>query len=353
MKRFVKIILLVLAVIIAIPLVAALFVPNDFKAQGTVRINKPRAEVFDYVRYVGNQQDFSVWFKMDPAIEATGEGTDGTEGFVLRWKSEVVGNGSQTITRIAEYDSILSVLDFGFGEPPQGFFALKELGADQTEVTWGIVGRSSYPWNLASALMDMNKDFQTGLQNLKEVLESAAPVDDSTALIRYYQETYGTLENSVASLSKSQLDYRPSDSVWSVGDCLEHIILTEEMLFGMVKEFMEKPANPERRAEIKYSDSEIKSSITDRSSKVKAMDALVASARFPDATTALDAMKRQRADILEFIRNTPVQAMRDRVQDAPGGAVDGYQFMLFLAGHTARHTLQIKEVKANVGFPKN
>jgi hypothetical protein len=32
--------------------------------------------------------------------------------------------------------------------------------------------------------------------------------------------------------------------------------------------------------------------------------------------------------------------------------VDAYQFMLFLAGHSKRHLLQIKEVKADPGFPK-
>ncbi len=350
--RTIKIIVIVLAVLLAIPLVAALFVPNDFRAHGTVTIDKPRHEVFDYVKYVGNQQEFGVWFKMDPQIKVIPAGADGTEGFVLRWESEVVGNGSQTITRIVEYDSILSKLDFGFGEPPQGYFALSEVDPGKTEVTWGIAGTSPYPWNLAGVFMDMNKDFETGLRNLKEVLESGDSNGDSTALIRYYNETYDVLEKSVASLNAAQLSYRPSDSVWSVGDCLEHIVLTEDMLFDMIQGFMGKPANPERRGEIKYSDSDIKFMMQNRSEKYKAMDALVAKGRYEDAVTALTALKQKRSEIHNFITSTPVDEMRNRVQDSPGGAVDVYQYMLFLAAHTARHTLQIKEVKASAGFPK-
>ncbi len=351
--KILKISLIVLAVLIAIPLIASLFAPTDFKAQGTVTIDRPRQEVFDYVRQVGNQRDFSVWFKMDPAIKIASEGTDGTEGFVLNWESEVVGDGSQTITRIVEHDSVLSILDFGFGEPPQGFFALKEVNQGQTEVTWGIVGKSSRPWNLVSLFMDMNKDFDTGVQNLKEVLEAESPSGGSTALLDYYRKTYNTLERSVASLTPGQLHYHPSDSVWSVSQCLEHIVLTEDMLFGLVKQYMEKPANPERRNEIKISDEDIKSMVTDRSKKFKAMESLMARGKYEDAGAALEALKEQRAEVLSFINDTPVSAMRDRVNDAPAGAVDVYQYLLFLAGHTARHTLQIEEVKASPGFPAN
>ena len=32
--------------------------------------------------------------------------------------------------------------------------------------------------------------------------------------------------------------------------------------------------------------------------------------------------------------------------------MDTYQWMLLVAGHSKRHTLQIEEVKASPGFPK-
>ncbi len=36
----------------------------------------------------------------------------------------------------------------------------------------------------------------------------------------------------------------------------------------------------------------------------------------------------------------------------PGGELDGYQWMMYLSGHTRRHLAQIKEVMASANFPK-
>lgn len=43
-----------------------------------------------------------------------------------------------------------------------------------------------------------------------------------------------------------------------------------------------------------------------------------------------------------------------RFHSAPGplGPMDAYQFLLLLASHAGRHTLQIKEVEANPAYPK-
>lgn len=165
--KILKKILIVLLVIIAIPLIMALFVSNEFKGENTVKINKPVQEVYDYVKYLDNQENFGVWFQMDPNMKTSSEGIDGTSGYTFKWVSDVVGNGSQTITSLTANDSVISSLDFGFGPPAKGYFHLKELGPSQTEVTWGVIGKSPYPWNLMGLFMDMNKDFVIGTQNLK------------------------------------------------------------------------------------------------------------------------------------------------------------------------------------------
>jgi hypothetical protein len=40
------------------------------------------------------------------------------------------------------------------------------------------------------------------------------------------------------------------------------------------------------------------------------------------------------------------------VAKAPFGSVDVYQVFLMTSAHTARHTKQIEEIKADPGFPK-
>lgn len=351
--KLLKKIVIVLLIIIAIPLIVALFVSKDFKGEGTVVINKPKQEVFDYIKYVENQENFGVWQLSDPDMKITYEGTDGTEGFVSKWESEKVGSGSQTITKIVENDSVIVSLYFGFGEPAKGYFILREISPNETSVTWGVSGKSPYPWNFMGLFMDMNKDFEQGTQTLKEILEAQeSSVDDKKFVLEYYSKTLHALRTSVSGLNKEQMHFKPSEESWSISQCLEHIILTENMIFGMIKEYMEKPANPERREEIKFSDRDIIAMVTDRSEKHKAPEMLIAKGKYDNPETAIRDLRVQREEIFLFINNTPTKDFRNRVNDSPAGPTDAYQSLLFLAGHTARHTLQIEEIKAADNFPK-
>ncbi len=352
--KILKKILIILLIIIAIPLIVALFVSKDFKGYAEISINKPKQEVFDYIQNVENQRHFGVWFLMDPNIKTSSTGIDGTEGYKLEWESEVVGNGSQTITKIAKNDSVISSFEFGFGDPAKGYFILKEISPTETSLGWGISGKSPYPFNLMSLFMDNNESFETSVQNLKKILEAQeSPKNDKTFALNYYQETLDKLSQSVNNLNEAQLHYKVSDSTWSISQCLEHIIKTEPMIFGMLKGYMEQPQNPERRQDIKVSDEDIIKMVTDRNEKYKAPETLKGEGKYNDAKTAITDLKNQRAEILSFIENTPNEELRNRVNDSPAGATDAYQSLLFLAGHTVRHTLQIEEIKADANFPKN
>ena len=121
----------------------------------------------------------------------------------------------------------------------------------------------------------------------------------------------------------------------------------------MIQKTMEQPANPERKKDIQYTDKEIIANATDRTTKYKAPEILTGKGKYNDPETALKELRKQRVAILDFIKNTPAEELRNRVSESPTGFADAYQSVLFLAGHTARHTLQIDEIKASAGFPKS
>lgn len=158
-------------ILIALLLIVALFVPKEFKSEREIVINKPKQEVFDYIKYLKNQDNYGVWQLSDPNMKKSYEGTDGTVGFKYTWDSEKLGKGSQTITNIIDSERIESDLDFGFGDVAHAHFAVKEANPDQTTVTWGISGKTPYPFNIMGLFFDMGKDFEEGLQNLKNILE--------------------------------------------------------------------------------------------------------------------------------------------------------------------------------------
>lgn len=174
-----KKILIGLTVIIVIPLIVALFVKKDYAVQREVTINKPKQEVFDYIKFLKNQDNYSKWNKIDPAMKKSYKGTDGTVGFVARWESDNknVGWGEQEIKKITPGERIDFELRFikPFEATESAYMTTGTVNENQTKVTWGFNGHMNYPMNLMLLFMDMEKmiggDLETGLNNLKSILE--------------------------------------------------------------------------------------------------------------------------------------------------------------------------------------
>ncbi|WP_166923867.1 SRPBCC family protein [Flavobacterium poyangense] len=174
-KRILAAVLLVLSIV----LITAYFMPKSYAIEREIIIHKPVDSVFNYVRYLKNQNEFSVWANIDPKMKLSYKGTDGSVGAISAWESTVkeVGVGEQEITKITEGKR----LDFAlrFKEPMNdtavGFMSTESLAADQTKVKWGINGVIPYPMNIMLPFMKMDQmignDLQKGLDNLKAKME--------------------------------------------------------------------------------------------------------------------------------------------------------------------------------------
>ncbi len=122
--QLVKRILIGIVAIIALLLIVTLFVPKEFKSERSITINKPRQEVFDYIRHIKNQDNFGIWQLSEPNLKKDYEGTDGTVGFKFTWDGEKLGKGSQKIIGIVDGERMDTELDFGFGEPAKAIQAM-------------------------------------------------------------------------------------------------------------------------------------------------------------------------------------------------------------------------------------
>lgn len=173
--KVLKKILIVLIIIIAIPLVVALFVKKEYTVERDVTINKPTAEVFDYVKHINNQANYNKWVMMDPSMKKETRGTDGTVGFALAWDSDKVGKGEQEITQINEGKRIDLALHFikPFENNASAYMSTEPISENQTKLKWSMSGRSPYPMNFMNLFMNsmLGKDIETSLTTLKNVLE--------------------------------------------------------------------------------------------------------------------------------------------------------------------------------------
>ncbi len=176
--RILKKVLIGISVLIALILIVALFVNKDMATNKSVVINKPKEEVFNYIKQLKNQDNYSVWGKMDPNMKKEYHGTDATEGFVAAWEGNSdVGKGEQKIMKISEGERI--DFDLHFMEPMESnakvYMATEAVSPTQTKVTWAFDSKMAYPFNIMGLFVNMGemvgKDFQTGLGNLKVILE--------------------------------------------------------------------------------------------------------------------------------------------------------------------------------------
>ena len=166
--------------IVGLALIIAMFVRKEYAVERSVGIARSKQEVFEYARYLKNQDQFSVWAKIDPGMKKEYRGTDGTVGFVSGWASEnkKAGRGEQEIVRIADGEQIDYVIRFY--EPMQAtdnaYLSFNSVNDSTTDVKWGFYGKMKYPMNLMLLFMDMDamlgKDLEGGLANLKMILES-------------------------------------------------------------------------------------------------------------------------------------------------------------------------------------
>ncbi|RYG39800.1 MAG: DinB family protein, partial [Chitinophagaceae bacterium] len=149
----------------------------------------------------------------------------------------------------------------------------------------------------------------------------------------------------------AQLAFKADSSSWSVAECVEHIATTENGLFTRAQSSLTVAADPSKRSEVKLGDEQIFKMITDRTSKFKAQEAVTPTGKFGDMQNALKEFTNLRDKNISYI-NTTTDDLRNHYTDFPFGKIDAYQTIVFMAGHSKRHTAQIDEIIQNPNFPK-
>jgi uncharacterized protein YndB with AHSA1/START domain len=173
------IVVLVIAGLIALLLIVALFIRKEYAIERQITIGTSRQNVFDYIKYLKNQDHYSKWVMMDPNARKTFKGTDATVGFVSAWDSDNkhVGKGEQEIKRIKEGERIDIEIRFEkpFKSVSPAYMITETLSDNASKVRWGFVGKMAYPMNVMLLFINLpellGKDLEISLTNLKTQLE--------------------------------------------------------------------------------------------------------------------------------------------------------------------------------------
>lgn len=189
--------------------------------------------------------------------------------------------------------------------------------------------------------------------------QTAAPAttltpEERESALKSFQTTHDAFLRSIAGLSEKQWTFKPAPDRWSVAEVAEHITVSESTLFGLVqKQIMMSPAAPEKREQVKGKDELIMQRVPDRSHKAQAPEFLRPTGRWATEADLTKAFEESRKATMDYIRTTN-DDLRDHFFDHPVfGTLDGYQWLLLISTHSARHTAQVEEVKADPNFPKD
>lgn len=173
-------ILLIVAGIVALLLIMALFMKKEHYVRREIIIDAPGQKVFDYLKLLKNQEQFNKWAKTDPGRKETCKGTDGTPGFIYAWSGDrAAGVGEKEIKRIVEGKRIETEIRFvkPMRVTASVIMETESVSGNQTKVYFSNGGTLAYPLNIMIPIAEKNfaKDLDTSLATLKNMLEKQVP----------------------------------------------------------------------------------------------------------------------------------------------------------------------------------
>jgi uncharacterized damage-inducible protein DinB len=176
--------------------------------------------------------------------------------------------------------------------------------------------------------------------------------EDREQGIKYLETTRDGVLAATKGLSEAQWNFKPGPDRWSVAEVTEHIAAAEDLLMKRVQDEAMKAPPRTGSEDVKAIDAFVLQAIPDRSHKAQAPEPLKPNNRFGSPKDSLKHFTESRAKTIAFLKKT--NDLRQHATDSPlGQKLDAYEWLLFIAAHSERHTKQIEEVKADPNFPKH
>ncbi len=228
MKKFLRIIGILLLIIIAGVLILGAIAPKEMKTERSVVINAPKDVVAQHMLQYKNFNHWNPWAPMDPNMKSEVIGEEGVTGTKYQWTgNKQVGKG-EMVVKSATADEVQ--YEMHFMEPwestADGTWRVEDAGNGQTKAIWGFRSDSKFPMNGLMMLMGMEKmlaaDFDKGLNKLKAYSEAhandgASAGDFKIQQVQFPGHTYAAIRKTIANNDMDAMHKFFSESYSSLG----------------------------------------------------------------------------------------------------------------------------------------
>ncbi|MET0393179.1 MAG: hypothetical protein ABW019_08545, partial [Chitinophagaceae bacterium] len=152
---------------------------------------------------------------------------------------------------------------------------------------------------------------------------------------------------SVKGLSEAQLSFKPAGQQQSIRDCMNQLVLAEQLLWQNLETTMKQPSADEPQGR-KLGDREV---LAQAEGNYPDLLQLQAATGHKQPAAGLTSFRTLRTEHIRYTRST-TEDLRDHFLQLPFGKIDAYQFILFIAACTDRYLRQIDQIKNAPGFPR-
>lgn len=174
---------------------------------------------------------------------------------------------------------------------------------------------------------------------------------DREFAIKYLEETRQKFLASIDGLSPVQWTFKAGPDRWSIAEAAEHIAISESTILQMVTaKIMSAPPPP--AGEPRLTDQKMIDALVDRSARFQAPEMLKPTNRWPTREALKQDFTAARDKTIAYVRETKDDLRGHAAPHPVLKTLDGYQWVLLIGGHSARHTAQIEEVKSDPAYPK-
>lgn len=176
--KILKIIGIVVLALAAIILIGGMFLPKTYSVSRSIEIKANDSTVYRNIADFNAFGTWNPWAKMEPSAKIKVSGPIAEPGHLYEWEGNQTGQGYMKILSVQPQKEVDIELKFikPFESLANTRFTLDKL-PQGSKVTWNMSGENNLigKWMCVFVSMDkmIGKDFEYGLQSLKEKSEAA------------------------------------------------------------------------------------------------------------------------------------------------------------------------------------
>ena len=174
---------------------------------------------------------------------------------------------------------------------------------------------------------------------------------DREFAVKYLEDTRQKFLASIEGVSPAQWTFKAGPDRWSIAEVAEHIAISESTILQLITaKILSAPPAPAGAERL--SDQKMLEALVDRSARFQAPEMLKPTNRWATREALAADFNAARDKTIAYVRDTKDDLRAHAAPHPVLKTLDGYQWLLLIVGHSARHTAQIQEVKADPGYPK-